>query len=138
MKKVNKIVLIDDDEITCWLNKSLLEDMQAAEHVELFHDSRQALDYISKNYKGITDQQDEIDLIFLEVHLPIMDGFEFLEELQKLENVDRSKFLVIILTTYLHEKDKTKAALSFKDVLHHILQKPLKSETLKGLLESLK
>ena len=138
MKKVRKIVLIDDDEITCWLHKSILEDVQAAEHVELFHDCRKALDYISKNYTGITILQDEIDLFFLEVHLPIMDGFEFLDELKKLENVDRSKFLVIILTTHLSARDKEIAALSFKDVIHEILDKPLKSETVKGLLASIK
>ena len=94
-------MLIDDDEPTNFLSKMLIEEAGCAEHVQVADSGQMALEYLS-------DENNNPDLILLDINMPAMNGWEFLEKYRKLEKAKKG-IIIIMLTTSLNPDDKTKA-----------------------------
>ena len=75
MKKLKKILIIDDDATTAFLHQRILQGMDVAEEIDYITDPQQALDYLQNKHSAV-------DLIFLDVEMPQMDGFQFLDKLE--------------------------------------------------------
>lgn len=133
MKKLRRILIIDDDEVTCYLNSMLLEEMHIAEEIAYVNDGEQALAYIQKHCSGEAVEKECADLIFLDINMPKMDGFEVLEALDMLQDVDISRLHIVILTTSVNIKDVQRAG-TFGDRLQGYITKPLKEEAVKQIL----
>ena len=137
MKKLRRILLIDDDEITCYLNKVLLEGMLIAEVIDCVHNGSEGLKYIHHHcVERAIEQQAAPDLIFLDNKMPIMDGFEFLEVLEEIEEVDRSRLHIVMLTTSENINYIQRAA-TFREKLHSYITKPLKLNQVKQVLSTI-
>ncbi|WP_224995113.1 response regulator [Cesiribacter sp. SM1] len=136
MGKIRKVLLVDDDEITCFLNKSVLEELQVAEQIEYVHNGAEALNYIKENHTGeVTDTYSK-DLLFLDLNMPVMDGIEFLEEFEKLNEIDKTRFTIVILTSSAHSKDASNVALHNK-LVHSYVLKPLHQAMLKKIVDDI-
>ena len=133
MGKIGKILLVDDDEITCFINRSLLENMEVAKQIESVHDGRQALQYVKGKFIGTTNPDYDTDLLFLDLNMPVMNGFEFLEELSKWSEIDRSRLKIIILTSSANKK-YAEEATSYNELVSGYITKPLQKEKLKKLM----
>lgn len=134
MDKFRRLIIVDDDDISCFLHEMVFRDMEIAEQTLCIPDARQALKYVSKNYYG--DNQSDKSLIFVEMNMRGLDGFEFLDELKKLNGVDIKKFVVFMTTCYASQRDLTKAD-TYKDILQDIIEKPLSEEKIRGLIDNL-
>ena len=77
MDKYKKILLVDDDETSNFLNELLIKGMDIVEEVSIASNGQEALNYL-ENESGSFPQ-----LIFLDLNMPVMDGFEFLEAFEK-------------------------------------------------------
>ena len=132
MRRVKKILLVDDDEITCYLEKSLLEDLEVAEEITYVHGGYEALEYIEK----CLQDGDYPDIIFLDINMPGMDGFEFLEKLDSLGSPEIRKLNIVMLTSSVNMKDVQKAG-SFGDLLKGYITKPLEVGAVKKVLDSI-
>jgi len=113
MPMFSKVMLVDDDEASNFLSETILSDMQAAEEIAVAEDGLAATSLI-KNASCP-------DIIFLDIRMPRMDGFDFLEYLSKLGCCQKTK--VIMLTSSPRKEDKEKA-LQYKNVLDYF-EKPL-------------
>lgn len=129
MEKLREVLVIDDDQITCFLHSTLLENMGISEEIHCIYDAEEALEYIQKGNKG----QVYPDLILLDINMAGMDGFEFLKSLRVLKNEEESNFNVIILSATLSQKEK-EAAASFGDLLKGCFLKPLDETLVKKIL----
>ena len=137
MKKLRRILLIDDDEVTCYLNKILLEGMLVAEQIDIVHDGIKGLAYIHQHcLEGTIEQQTAPDLIFLDYNMPFFDGFEFLDALEDLEDVDRSRLHIVMLTISDDVKENNRAA-KFKGTLHSYITKPLNAFRVEQVLSTI-
>lgn len=107
-QKLNCVLLIDDDEPTNFFTRMILEESGCAEHIKIVQSGQEALDYLVKS-EAVDNAAiyPSPDLIFLDINMPAMDGWEFLEEYRKL-NVT-SRIIVVMLTTSLFPEDKLKA-----------------------------
>lgn len=125
--KLKCIMLIDDDEDDNYIHQMVIEEMNITEHVEVAFDGLEALDYFKKA------KQTPPDLVFLDINMPKMNGWEFLEEHNKLNEDQKANVIVIMLTTSTNPEDKKRAgqyadATAFKS-------KPLTKEMLTEVLE---
>ncbi|MEP7376758.1 MAG: response regulator [Chitinophagaceae bacterium] len=106
--KLNCVLVIDDDEPTNFFTHMILEESGCTRHIKIAQSGQEALDYLIKSEAGNNaDVYPSPDLIFLDINMPAMDGWEFLEEYKKL-NVD-SRIIVVMLTTSLFPEDKLRA-----------------------------
>lgn len=112
---INKVLLVDDDATANYLSKELLESMHAAKEIETAENCIRALRLIA---------QSSPDIVFLDIRMPAIDGFEFLERLKGLALEKKVK--VVMLTSSLRPEDKLKA-FSYKAVIEY-LEKPLTPE----------
>lgn len=105
MKPVNYILLIDDDESTNFYNKIILEDNKVTHKIKVAKNGEEALEILETDKKNGTNP----DVIFLDINMPVMNGFEFLDIYEQWPEEYRSKVLIVMLTTSLHEMDIEKS-----------------------------
>lgn len=131
MKKINCILLVDDNPADNTYHKIIITEANVCNHIQIATSGQQAIDYIIKASEP--NQSPELfpkpDLIYLDINMPGMNGFEFLEIYHTLEEDQKSKGVVIMLTTSLNPDDKTKA-MGFKEVTE-FQNKPLTVEIIK-------
>ena len=130
MKKVNCILLIDDNEADNEFHRRAILKAGVADHIEVANGGEKALDYLKKS--GTSDTPAP-DLIFLDINMPGMNGFEFMEEYQKLDPARKSKMVVFMLTSSLMPEDKKKA-LDAGEISDY-LNKPLTADTVNSIVE---
>jgi CheY-like chemotaxis protein len=110
-KKLNCVLLIDDNESDNFLHQRVIEKAGIAEHLEILENGKEALDYIAtKGTCGTPeDSYCQPELIFLDINMPVVDGWEFLEEFNKREYIQKENTIFVMLTTSLNPSDKTRA-----------------------------
>jgi CheY-like chemotaxis protein len=128
-----KILLVDDDKICSFLHYELLQEMGLAQQVISLSNGRLALQYVQQHYLVASGEPDaRPDLILLDLHMPVMDGFEFLQELTRLGLSALIRDSVVVLTTSDNAGDQWDAKqLRVKDYL----VKPLTAESLDSFLD---
>lgn len=127
MKKINHILLIDDDEIANHINKLLIEDLHLAPYIAVAFNGQEAMEIIKE--KSVKDQQPL--LILLDLNMPVMDGFEFLAALEDKRDLRREHIYIVILTSSSNDKD-VEIAKHYN--IHGYLEKPLTEEKITGLI----
>jgi CheY-like chemotaxis protein len=109
-KKLNCVLLIDDDDAVNFVNNIVIKKANVAEHIEITYNGREALEFLTNKGKYLKEgKHPQPDLIFLDINMPLMDGWEFLEEYHKLDECQKSKIIIVMLTTSMNPDDETKA-----------------------------
>lgn len=114
------VMLVDDNELDNFINQKLLENEKFADTVLVHQSAQSALD----DLKSLSSTPDQLPrIIFLDIMMPHMDGFGFLEELGKLDDQIKSNCKVIMLSTSESFKDLNRANQS--RYVYKFLNKPL-------------
>jgi CheY-like chemotaxis protein len=132
-KKLNCVMLIDDDEATNYFNQFVLEKSGYVKEIITKENGKDALQYL----QSISDENKDVsrpDLIFLDINMPAMNGWEFLEEYKKLNEAQKSKMMIVMLTTSLLPEDKMNAVN--QPEISAFENKPLTKEKVRRILES--
>ena len=128
--KLNCVLLIDDDEATNFLHKLVIQRSGYAEEIVAYQNAEEALSYLGTEKSGRYPQP---DLIFLDINMPRMNGWEFMDAYAGLSEEQRGKVVVMMLTTSLNPDDKEKA--NGIENITGFLTKPLTKQMLEGVLE---
>lgn len=123
------IMLIDDDAVTNMLNTKIIK-MNFNFDVRDYANAQVALEQLKQCCQSFPEKLPFI--IFLDINMPIMDGWEFLEEFQKLPKEAREKSKVIMLTSSIDVEDIEKAKTF--PVVSNFVSKPLTPQKLKDLI----
>ena len=130
MPSLRCVLLVDDDPTMRYLHRRLLTRLGAAEHVLEAANGHEALALVRAQCAD--DFRTCPDLILLDVRMPVMDGFAFLQAYRGLPEAQQCAQVVAMLTTSLHPADRARAAeLS----VSAYLTKPLTAETLRALVQ---
>ncbi|MFN4026881.1 MULTISPECIES: response regulator [Flavobacterium] len=121
-----KYILIDDDPIINLVHKKVIKKNDLEAEVTDFISGKKALQYLKSN----NDEQSNI--VLLDINMPEMNGFEFLDELLKNKGINYSKLNIFILTSSLNVKDKELATKY--SILKGYLEKPLDIANLQQLI----
>lgn len=125
MKKLKCILLVDDDEITNFYNQHLIQKMGIAETVETSLNGKEAIQFLTTPQNG---EFPTPDMVLLDINMPIMNGFEFLEMHDNLPEEQRARSVFMMLTTDLMPEDRDRTAKSI--TLSGFFNKPLSEEEL--------
>jgi len=124
VNKLNKILLVEDDETSNFISKILLEKQGYNDVHEVFN-GKDACDFLAKQCP---------DLIFLDIGMPVMDGWGFLEHKKNMERCPDIK--VAMLTSSIRSGDRYKAS-KYSCVVDYI-EKPLSKSKLEAIMAKLK
>lgn len=111
MKKLNCVLLVDDDDGTNFINRRIVQRAGIAEHIESVLNGKEAIEYLTNTGKYLKDDNKfpQPELIFLDINMPVMDGWEFLEAYHKLNDNQKSKIIIVMLTTSFNPDDRLRA-----------------------------
>jgi CheY-like chemotaxis protein len=126
--RFKKVLLIDDSEVDLFINRTILRDISFAKEIHEEMNPERAMDFL-KNIERLSQVP---DIIFLDLNMPIMSGFEFLDEFSKLSEFVRNKCKIIVVTSSPSAMDKHRA-LMFKSVIRYFtkpIDKYIMSSTL--------
>lgn len=126
--KMNHILLIDDNEIDNYINNHIIKVSNIAEKITVKNSAVDALNYLNKIKDDFVAYP---ELIFLDISMPIMDGFGFLDEFVKLPKPSGKKCSVIMLTSSDDHKDRKKA-MDYDVVIDYFI-KPLQDDLIRSL-----
>ena len=100
-KKLNCLLLVDDDASDNFLHKMIIQEANITDHIEIAENGEEALDFLTSARRfGQTESSScQPELILLDINMPVMDGWQFLEEYNQLEEDQKGKTVIIILTT---------------------------------------
>ncbi|HEA22080.1 hypothetical protein LCGC14_0949100 [marine sediment metagenome] len=115
-----KIVLVDDDEDDRMFFADALQEIEIKTELMEFHNGQEVLDYLSET------TADRPHLIFLDLNMPVMDGFQCLREIRK--NPDLKDMVVAIYSTSSSEKDIEETFVNGANIY---INKPNRFEDLK-------
>jgi CheY-like chemotaxis protein len=106
MPQINSVLVIDDDDNFCFLTTLLLEEAGVGRRVMTAHNGLEALKKLQTMAAG---GEKLPELIFLDIKMPVMDGFKFLDQISKPQALPLSNTRIFISTSSFLPKDKERA-----------------------------
>ena len=128
MSKSKYFFLVDDDQVMTYVNILTIEIYDSDAIIVDYISSAKALSFLKKEAK---ENLNPPDIIFLDINMPELNGFEFLEKIKPLENSFLKNTEVYLLTSSLDKRDKEKA--KNYSIVKGFLGKPLTEEMLKKI-----
>ena len=121
-------IVIDDSKLDCFIAEKVIQNTGRSESVKSFMTASEALDYIKQS-----SPSDKKTILFIDIQMPLMNGFEFVEAFEK--NVPqevRTNYVVNLLSSSINESDMIRAK-GYKSV-NQFLNKPLTKNSLDAVL----
>ena len=131
VKKYHSVMLIDDNEIDNLINQKMLEAASITENIYVHTGAKSAIEFL-KNMEKL-DVADKVlpDVIFLDIDMPLMDGFQFLDEFEKLTSFTKKKCRIVMLTSSINPQDFNRSKKYVNVKLY--LNKPLTHDSIIAL-----
>jgi CheY-like chemotaxis protein len=125
-------MLIDDDEIFTYIIKKIIEESEISEQITIFSNGRDAINYLTE----VAEEETLLPkVIFLDLNMPLLDGWGFLDEYIRLKPKMCKKINLYVITssvsTYDHEKSK-----EYSDITDFIV-KPLAKEKFISIIKKM-
>lgn len=111
-----KVLIVDDDEVVIFLQKMMVANSGLSPEPLSFKHGKAAIDYLNEEYK-----EEDKYLILLDINMPVMDGWEFLDAIQTMPF--SNAISVIMVTSSINSADRDKAK-EYAQVIDYI-EKPL-------------
>jgi CheY-like chemotaxis protein len=120
------ILLVDDDSIANFLIERIVLSTGLARNISKALNGREALKVFTEHSSGSLPE-----VVLLDLNMPIMNGFEFLQAYNNLSFEDKDHVLIILVTSSNNPSDIEKA----KELgIKYYLTKPISADTIKGIL----
>jgi CheY-like chemotaxis protein len=126
-----KILLVDDDDIINDMHRIVVSMSLPDADIVVFESSENALAYL----EGLNGTPEYPELILLDINMPMLDGFGFIDKLVERGLSDHPNSSLYMLSSSLHEKDSSRVENS--EVAKGLLPKPLMRSTLIELVANL-
>jgi CheY-like chemotaxis protein len=123
-------MIVDDDTICNFINTRVAETSGFFKEIRSLFNGSDALQHLDQVSKGTVEAP---DIILLDINMPVMNGFDFIDRLQSINLPNKENVSIVILTSSDNMKDKKNAAAAG---IRHYLQKPLRLKDLQSVVYS--
>ena len=124
--------LINDDEISCIVSTAILKGAKLGSQIQSVYNGYQALDFLTKECLETKEKSFCPAVLFLDLNMPIMDGFEFLEAFTQNEKFRELDLSIVVLTSSAYSKDMEKA---YRYPIAGFITKPITPEKLQTIFK---
>lgn len=129
MNKNINVCIVDDDDIYQFTMTMALESLKGVDRIMVFNDGAEALDFMLDN---LNKENELPDIIFLDIDMPIMDGFQFMEEYVKIKPKVGKRIVIYMVSSSVDPADIERAKKI--SAISDYIVKPIKEEQLKTIL----
>ncbi len=130
MRKINMSCIIDDDPIFVYGTKKVMKEVDFCSDVIVYNNGKEAIDGLRNLVK---EKKEMPSLIFLDLNMPVMDGWEFLDDFITIPNNNIEKVHVYVISSSIDANDFIRAR-NYEVVNNYIL-KPITPEDLVAVLK---
>jgi CheY-like chemotaxis protein len=127
-KKYRTVMLIDDNEIDNLINQKMIEAAAVTENIYTHTGAKSAIEFLKNMEKLEMADQVLPDVIFLDIDMPLMDGFQYQDEFEKLSNIAKKKCKIVMLTSSINPQDFNRSK-KYENVRLY-LNKPLSHDSI--------
>jgi len=130
MGKIESCCIIDDDPIFIYGIKRIMKEISFCKKITVYNNGQEALDGLTQ----LTQESNEIpQVILLDLNMPIMNGWEFLDEYIKIPNSNLEKVVIYITSSSVDPRDLEKIK-DYKPWVHNYILKPVTPNDLENIL----
>jgi CheY-like chemotaxis protein len=127
MARFEHVLLVDDNEIDNFINERIIVSSGFSANVVVKFSADAALDYL----REATTSEQVPDVVFLDLNMPVKDGFGFLADFANLSDLVKSKSKVIVLSSSISPDDINRASVN--PHVYKYLNKPLSEKYLEAI-----
>ena len=128
--KIKLACIIDDDKIYVNLVRKIIETKKLCDHLLIFKDGKEGIDYFETLLQNF-EKEHLPEVILLDLNMPVMDGWEFLERFTKIKNKFNSPITLYVVSSSINAIDIEKAK-SLSSVQNYLI-KPVKIDELEAV-----
>lgn len=126
-KKYKKIIFIDDDTNLLRIYNAILKRKNLSDYLIHFENAKQGIEYLN----GITNDEDLPDYILLDLYMPVMNGFKFLQHMNKSDKLKEA--IEVFVCSSSQKQDDRNKVMKYPFVSAY-LEKPLSSDFIELLI----
>lgn len=126
--RLQHFIVIDDSKLDCFIAEKVIKNTGRCESVVSFLQAQEALEFITRN----TLSSMYPIIVLVDIQMPVMNGFEFVEAFEKLPVNIRKNYNIYVISSSINDNDLTKIP-QYPSVIQFI-NKPLTSNNLSALL----
>jgi CheY-like chemotaxis protein len=123
-------IVVDDSKLNCFIAEKIIRNNDKCDSVHIFIEALEALDFI-KNRPELAENSRTI--IILDIQMPVMNGFEFVEMFEKLPEAMKSKYDIFMISSSVNESDHNR--INNYPSVKELLIKPLTKEMLSYIVD---
>lgn len=128
-RKLSSILLVDDNLADNYYHKVIIQDCGITDNIEIAENGAEAIEFLKSHIDGKHPQP---DLVFLDINMPLMDGWEFLEEYKNLKTNQKCHCIIVMLSNTINKDDKIRAKQNL--YVDDFSQKPLTPELINAIV----
>ncbi|MES2732529.1 MAG: response regulator [Bacteroidota bacterium] len=133
MPYYQSVLLLDDDPLVNFVNNQWVKKHRLANNILLYEDPFQALAFIKANCLQLRSSQQLPDLLLLDIDMPGLNGFEFLDQLAQIPELAQKDARIFLLTSSNHPLDQKRAA---QYPLTGYIVKPLEEQQIQQIIKA--
>jgi CheY-like chemotaxis protein len=126
MERIKKVLLVDDDDIFNMLHGEVLKRLIPGVRIEIFKSGVEVTEYLQR------ENENDIDLIFLDIRMPVMGGFEVLDAMATMDPKRFENTRIYVLSSTLDDRDLQRAKAT--PLVTDFIGKPMSFDTMRSIL----
>ncbi|MDP3467202.1 MAG: response regulator [Daejeonella sp.] len=125
-------IIIDDSRLDCFIAEKIIQNSGTYSSIKTYMDASQAYEDI-KN--GDIGDDSIITIIILDIQMPVMNGFQFVEVFEMLPKEIQSKFVIFLFSSSINENDKNRLG-NYPSIIR-FYSKPISKDTIAQIIEQI-
>ena len=98
-------IIIDDSQLDCFIAEKIIQNTGTFSRVKSYKEATEAYEVIKNS---TADEMDAITIIVLDIQMPVMNGFQFVEAFEQLPKVIQEKYTIFLFSSSINENDKNR------------------------------